>query len=63
MKNNNRNTRNTRTNINKFYNYNSDIPYKQNELDNITYTVIDAIITVSIIVFGFICIYAFCTMG
>lgn len=63
MKNNNRNTRNTRTNINKFYNYNSDIPYKQNALDNITYTVIDAIITVSIIVFGFICIYAFCTMG
>ena len=63
MKNNNRNTRNTRTNINQFYNYNADIPYKQNELDNITYTVIDAVITVSIIVFGVICIYAFCTMG
>lgn len=60
MKNNNRNTR---KNINQFYNYNSDIPYKQNELDNITYTVIDAVITVSIIVFGCLCIYAFCTMN
>lgn len=56
------NTRNTRTNINQFYNYNPDIPYKQNELDNITYTVINAVITVSIAVFGFICIYAICTI-
>lgn len=63
MKNNNRNARNTRTNINQFYNYNPDIPYKQNKLDNITYTVIDAVITVSIIVFGSICLYAICTMN
>lgn len=60
MKNNNRNAR---KNINQFYNYNADIPYKQNELDNITYTVIDAVITVSIIMFGCLCVYAFCTMG
>lgn len=59
MKNNNRNTR---TNINQFYNYNSDISYKQNQLDNITYTVIDAVITVSIIVFGCLCVYAICTI-
>lgn len=57
------NTRNTRKNLNQFYNYNHDIPYKQNELDNITYTVIDAVITVSIIVFGTICLYAFVTMN
>lgn len=56
------NTRNTRTNINQFYSYNPDLPYKQNELDNITYTVINAVITVSIAVFGFICIYAICTI-
>lgn len=55
-------SRNTRKNINQFYNYNSDIPYKQNELDNLTYTVIDVFITVSIIVFGFMCVYAICTM-
>lgn len=61
MKNNH--NRNARKNINQFYNYNADIPYKQNELDNLTYTVIDAVITVSIIVFGFICLYAFCTMN
>ena len=59
MKNNNRNTR---KNLNQFYNYNSDIPYKQNELDNITYTVLDVFITVSIIVFGFMCVYAICTI-
>ena len=56
------NTRNTRKNLNQFYNYNPDIPYKQNKLDNLTYTVINIFITVSIIVFGFICIYAFCTI-
>ena len=61
MKNNN--TRNTRKNINQFYNYNSDIPYKQNVLDNITYTVINIFITVSIVVFGCICMYAICTMN
>lgn len=55
-------SRNTRKNINQFYNYNSDIPYKQNKLDNLTYTVIDVFITVSIIVFGFMCVYAICTM-
>lgn len=60
MKNNN--TRNTRKNLNQFYNYNPDLPYKQNKLDNITYTVINAVITVSIIVFGCICLYAICTM-
>lgn len=60
MKNNN--TRNARTNINQFYTYNPDIPYKQNQLDNLTYTVIDAFITVGIIVFGFMCVYAICTM-
>ena len=59
MKNNNRNTR---KNINQFYNYNSDIPYKQNELDNLTYTVIDIFITISIAVFGFMCVYAICTI-
>ena len=61
MKNNN--TRNARKNINQFYSYNPDIPYKQNALDNITYTVINAVITVSIIVFGAICLYAICTMN
>lgn len=59
MKNNNRNTR---KNLNQFYNYNSDIPYKQNELDNLTYTVIDIFITISIAVFGFMCVYAICTI-
>lgn len=61
MKNNH--NRNARKNINQFYSYNPDIPYKQNELDNLTYTVLDVFITVSIIVFGCLCIYAFCTMG
>lgn len=59
MKNNNRNTRKI---LNQFYSYNPDIPYKQNELDNLTYTVIDAFITVSIAVFGFICLYAIFTI-
>lgn len=59
MKNNNRNTR---KNLNQFYNYNHDIPYKQNKLDNLTYTVIDIFITISIAVFGFMCVYAICTM-
>lgn len=61
MKNNN--TRNARKNLNQFYSYNPDIPYKQNELDNITYTVINTFITVSIVVFGGICLYAICTMN
>lgn len=59
MKNNNRNAR---KNLNQFYSYNPDIPYKQNKLDNFTYTVINIFITVSIIVFGSICLYAICTM-
>lgn len=60
MKNNH--NRNARKNINQFYSYNPDIPYKQNELDNLTYTVLDVFITVSIIVFGGICLYAICTI-
>lgn len=60
MKNNN--TRNARKNLNQLYAYNPDIPYKQNELDNLTYTALDIFITVSIAVFGCLCIYAFCTM-
>lgn len=60
MKNNN--TRNTRKNLNQFYAYNPDLSYKQNKLDNFTYSVINVFITVSIVVFGGICLYAICTI-